>query len=107
MIAGELAHYIRAFRIPGQGNRTGREIVGSGKVEERWQQRPGSQLAWRHELRNGKRMDLGPAAFRPALQVDVCERTVRCSEIDANQITRHVSFGKRLFQKPLSRVLEE
>src|SRR5438270_10664108 len=45
---------------------------------------------FRSQLRNRKGIDLGPAMLNAAAQVDVSQRAIGGSEVDADQVATHV-----------------
>src|SRR5262245_47512806 len=95
VIPGELADRVSRTRVPGEYNRSGRQVVLAGNVEERRQQRPLPHRAGGHELGSCKRLEAQVPDLRTVLKVDVSQGAIGGAEVDADEEAGHAGSGIR------------
>ena len=84
---GELADDPVRILAPGEPRRAGRQLVGTGEVEERGEHCPGRGLAGGDELRDLERPDVGGRPLA-ALRVHVGHGAVGRPEVDPDDVSR-------------------
>ena len=89
MLPSKLADDFLGVRVPGQRRRAGGQIVTTGEIEKAREQRSLADVAGRNQLRHCKGLNVGPAGFRFAFQIDESECTIGGAEVDADEITGH------------------